>query len=91
MAYGDFKDLTRRTASDKILRDKVFNIAKNPKYDGYLRGFSLIVYKFFDKKPSCMGIKNEIISNKELAEELHAPIIRKLKKRKLHSNFIDNI
>ena len=91
MCYGDFKDLTRRTTSDKILRHKVFNIAKNPKYDGYLRGFSSIVYKFFDKKPSCMGIKNEIISNKELAEELHAPIIRKLKKRKLHSNFIDNI
>ena len=38
MAYGDFKDLKRRTASDKILRDKVFNIAKNPKYDGYQRG-----------------------------------------------------
>ena len=91
MCYGDFKDLTRRTTSDKILRHKVFNIAKNSKYDGYLRGFSSIVYKFFDKKPSCMGIKNEIISNKELAEELHAPIIRKLKKRKLHSNFIDNI
>ena len=35
MAYGDSKDLTRRTASDKILRDKAFNIAKNPKYDGY--------------------------------------------------------
>ena len=35
MAYGDFKDLTRRTALDKLLRDKAFNIAKNPKYDGY--------------------------------------------------------
>ena len=35
MAYGDFKDLAKRTASDKILRDKAFNIAKNPKYDGY--------------------------------------------------------
>ena len=33
MAYGDFKDLAKRTASDKILRDKAFNIAKNPKYD----------------------------------------------------------
>ena len=33
MAYEDFKDLTRRTASDKILRDKAFNIAKNPKYE----------------------------------------------------------
>ena len=40
MAYGDFKDLARRTTSDKILRDKAFNIAKNPKYDGYQRGFA---------------------------------------------------
>ena len=48
MAYGDFKDLARRTASDKVLRDKAFNIAKNPKYDGYQRGLSSIVYKFFD-------------------------------------------
>ena len=47
---GVFKDLTRRTASDKILRDKVFNIAKNPKYDGYRRGLGSMVYRFFDKK-----------------------------------------
>ena len=47
MAYGYFKDLTRRTASDKILRDKAFNIAKNPKYDGYQRGLASMVYKFF--------------------------------------------
>ena len=50
MAYGDFKDLARRTASDKILRDKAFNIARNPKYDGYQRGFASMVYKYFDKK-----------------------------------------
>ena len=50
MAYGDFKDLTRRTASDKILCDKAFNIAKNPKYDGHQRGLASIVYKFFRKK-----------------------------------------
>ena len=37
MAYGDFKDLARRTAADKVLRDKAFNIAKNPRYDGYQR------------------------------------------------------
>ena len=48
MAYGDFKDL-RRTASGEILRDKAFNIAKNPKYDGYQRGLASMVYKFFDK------------------------------------------
>ena len=49
MAYGDFKDLTRRTASDKILRDKAFNIANNPKYDWYQRGLASVVYKMFDK------------------------------------------
>ena len=48
--------------------DTVFNIAKNPKYDGYQRGLLLIVYKLFDKKTSGGAIKNEIISNKELAE-----------------------
>ena len=50
MCYGDFKDLTRRTTSDKILRDKVFNIAKNPKYDGYQGRLASMVYKIFDKK-----------------------------------------
>ena len=47
MAYRYFKDLKRRAASDKILRDKAFNIAKNPKYDGYQRGLASMVYKFF--------------------------------------------
>ena len=50
MAYGDFKDLTRKTASDKILYDKAFNIAKNPKYDRYHCELASVVYKFFDKK-----------------------------------------
>ena len=44
MAYGDFKDSAKRTASDKLLREKVFNIAKNPKYDGYQRGLDSMVY-----------------------------------------------
>ena len=43
MAHGDFEDLTRRTASDKILRDKVFNFAKNPRYDRYQRGLASMV------------------------------------------------
>ena len=51
MAYEDFKDLARRTASDKVLRDKAFNIAKNKKYDGYQRGLASMAYKFFDKNP----------------------------------------
>ena len=49
MVYGDFKNLTRRIISDKILRDKAFNIAKNWKYDGYQRELVSIVYIFFDK------------------------------------------
>ena len=92
MAYGDFKDSTRKTDSDKVLRDKAFNIAKNPKYDGYQRGIASMVYKFLIKKTSVgSGIKNENISNKELAGELHKPTIRKFKKRKVYSFIIDNI
>ena len=81
MAYGDFKDLNRRTSADKVLCDRAFNIAKNPKYDGYQCGLVSMVYKFFDKKTSGSSIKIENISNKELAEELHKPIIRKIYKR----------
>ena len=90
MAHRDFKGLTRRTASDKILHDKAFNIAKNPNYCGYQRGVASMVYKFVDKKTSGCSIKSENISNK-LAEELHKPIVTKFKKRKVHSPFIDNI
>ena len=56
MGYGVFKDLKKRTAADKILRDKAFNIAKNPKYDGYQRGLASMVYKFFDKKTTGSGV-----------------------------------
>ena len=45
MSYGDFKELAKRTASDKVLKDKAFNIAKNPKYDGYQRDLASMVYK----------------------------------------------
>ena len=76
MAYGDFKDLTRRTGSDKVLRVKAFNIAKNPKYDEYHRGLASTVYRFFDKKTSGRGVKS-ISQNEQLTEELHKPIIRK--------------
>ena len=64
MAYADFKDLARRTTSDKILRYKAFNIAKNLKYDACQRGFASRVYKCFDKKTSGSDIKNENSSNK---------------------------
>ena len=68
MTYGDLRHLTRRTVSDKILRDKAFNIAKNPKYDGNQRGLASMIYTFFDKKAFGGAIKTEIVSNKELAE-----------------------
>ena len=83
MAYGDFKDLGKRTASDKALRDKAFNIAKNPKYDGYQRRLTSMVYKCFDKKTSRSGVKS--MSNEQLAEELHKTIIRKFYKRRVYS------
>ena len=75
MAYGKSKDLVKRTQSDKVLRDKAFKIASDPKYDGYQRGLASMVYKFFDKKSKGSGIANE--PNYQLANELHKPIIRK--------------
>ena len=101
--YSDSKDLTKRTIADKILKNKAFNIAKDPKYDGYQRGLASMVYKFFDKKSASLADKstkgsgattltNKYLSqNQQLAEELHKPIIRKFKKRKVHSTFKDNI
>ena len=64
MAYGDFKDLKRRMVSNKVLRVKAFNIAKNPKYDGYQRGVASMVYRFFDKKPKGSGVANNEIKKK---------------------------
>ena len=71
MAYGHFKDLIRRTASDKILRDKTFTIAKNAKYNGYQRGIDLMVCKCFDENTSGSRIKHENMSKKELPEALY--------------------
>ena len=82
MAHGDFKVLIRRTTSDKVVYDKAFNIAKNPKYDGYQRGPASMSWILFGKKTSGSDIKNENISNMELTKELHKPIIRNYKKLK---------
>ena len=75
MAYGDFKDIARRTASDNIFINKAFNIATNPKYDGHQRGLVSMLYKFFDKKSKGSGVNIEVKHNEQLAEELHKPII----------------
>ena len=87
MDHGDFKDLKTRTASDKVLRDKAFNIDKNPKYDGYRRGLASMVYNFFDKKSASLtdkpvsgsGVNKEVKHNEQLAKELQKPIIRNFK------------
>ena len=75
----------------KVLRDKAFNIAKNPKYDGYQRGLASMVYKFFDKKSEGYTVNNEIKQNEQLIEKLHKPIIKKFKIRRVYSLFKDNI
>ena len=94
-AYADHKDLITRTEADKFLRDKAYDIASNPGYDGYQRGLASMVYKFFDKKSTGSGfkkLKNTTKSSSSvLANELHKPIIKKFDKRKVYSQFKDNI
>ena len=98
-AYADHKGLINRTDANKVLRDKAYDIASNPEYDGYQRGLASMVYKFFDKKSTAepsslerMGsdfkkLKNTIKSN----DELHKPITNKFNKRNVYSQFKDNI
>ena len=88
-AYPDNKDLINRTKADKVLRDKAYNIASNPEYDGYQRGLASMVYNFFDKKSIGSGIARS--SSLKLADELHKPVIKKFNKRKVYSQFKDNI
>ena len=92
------EDLINRTKSDKALRDKTYNIASNPEYDGYQRGLASMVYKFFDKKS--IGSSTAEHSSLEritrdssliLADELHKPVIKKFNKRKVYSQFKNNI
>ena len=95
-AYADYKDLINRTKSDKVLRDKAYDIASNPEYDGYQRGLASMVYKFFYKKataePSSLErMGSGIASSSILANELRKPIIKKFDKRKVYSQFKDNI
>ena len=92
-AYADHKDLINRTKSDKVLRDKAYDIANNPEYDGYQRGLASMVYKLFDKKSMGSGVKKLKDTAKSssliLANELHKPVIKKFNKRKVQ--FKDNI
>ena len=91
MFYEGFKDLNTRTFPDKVLGDKVFNIAKDSNNDGYQRGRGYCFILFLKKKLLLACIKNENISNEDLANDLNKPIIKKSNERKVHSCFIDNI
>ena len=102
-AYADNKDLINRAKEDKVLKDKAYNIASNPEYDGYQRGLASMVYKFFDKKstakPSAKHVMGSGMAKPSslehsfliLADELHKPVIKKFNKRKVYSQFRDNI
>ena len=73
MAYGKYRDLTKRTQSDKFVRVKAFKIANNPNFNVYERRLAFMVYKFFDKR--CKGSAVNSILYQQLADELHKPII----------------
>ena len=97
-AYADSKDLINRTKADKVLKYKAYNIGSNPKYDGYQRVLARMVYKFFDKKSMGSGTVEpssleRIVKDGSLilADELHKPAIKKFNKRKVYSQFKDNI
>ena len=97
-AYADHKDLINRTKSDKVSRDKAYDIASNPEYDGYQRRLASMVYKFFDKKSMGSGMARDTAkpsslerSTSILADELHKLVIKKVNKRKVYSQFKDNI
>ena len=76
-AYSDSKDLAKKATWDKILTDRAYEIARNHKYHGYQRALASMIYKIFDEKTG-----SEVSVNEELAEELHKPVIKKIKRRK---------
>ena len=87
------KDLSWRTAFDKVLHDEAFHVAKYPNDGEDQRGLTSFVYKFFDETlaSSNGAIKNEIMSNQQLVEELQKPIIRKFEKCQVYLSFKDNL
>ena len=87
--FSASKDLAKRTLSDKVLRDRAFKIASDPKYDGYQTGLASMVQKFFDKKSNGSGVGAE--PNYQLANEFNRQIIRTFRRRKVYSSFRDNI
>ena len=94
-AYAKYKDVENRLIADDKLENSAYDIASNPEYDGYQRGLASMVYKFFNSKvpPRNKTILGKGMKevNKILAEELHKPVIKIFNKRKLYSQFKDNI
>ena len=89
MSYGKYKKLTKRTESVNVLRDKAFKTASDPKYDGYQSGLASMAYIFLIKNPQVVVLK--FMSNQQLADELHEPIIRKFNRERVYSSFKGNI
>ena len=87
MANGDFKDLTKRKASDKMLHHKAFNIAKNLKYDGYQRGLVSMVYKFFDKNFLVVVLKMKISQTKNMLQNYTNQLLENSRKEKYTYSF----
>ena len=85
-AYNKYKNSVNRKKSDIVLKSKAYKIVVDPKVDGYRRGLVAMVYKFFNERSKGSGIEN-----KNLADELHKPIIRNFKRRKVYSSYKDNI
>ena len=107
-SYAKYKDVENRLITDQKLRNSTYDIASNPKYDGYQRGLASMVYKFFDSKVAPLDKKamsgkgnakhtpkpsslERTGNNKILAEELYKSVIKKFHKRKVYSQFRDNI
>ena len=92
-AYAKYKDRLNRNQSDIALKNKSLKIATDPRFNGYQRGLAYMVYKFFNERTKGSGINNKenLLVNLQLAEELHKPIIKIFKRRKVYSSFKDNI
>ena len=92
MTYGGFKDLARRTAADKVLRDKAFNIANVLKYEGYQRGLASMVVVLIIKLNKITVLWTWLFNNQELQlKKFINPSLENFKKIKVYSKFKDNI
>ena len=95
VTFAKYKDVENRLISDQKLKSSAYDIASNPKHDGYQRGLASMVCKLFDSKVAPLDKKTMpgkgMGNNKILAEELHKPVIKKFNRRKMYSQFKDNI